>query len=34
MLFGFMKSKNGCFSGGVFGFSISYGWNVWSNWSL
>lgn len=35
MLFGFRKLfKSGCFSGGAFGFSISYGWNVLKNWSL
>lgn len=34
MLFAFKKTKSGCFSGGAFGFSISYGWNVFRNWSL
>lgn len=35
MLFSFAKrSVPGCFSGGLFGFSISYGWNVTKKWSL
>jgi len=35
MLFNFMKKgKTGCVSGGAFGFSISYGWNVSANWKL
>lgn len=34
MIFGFKNDKAGCISGGIFGFSISYGWNVAKNWKL
>lgn len=35
MAFFFRKrGVSGCFSGGVFGFSISYGWNITKKWSL
>lgn len=35
MIFNFAKgSTPGCFSGGVFGFSLSYGWNITKKWSL
>lgn len=34
MLFNLLKGGDGCISGGLFGISLSYGWNVTKNWKL